>query len=218
MAFPGIDLTVSRWVASASGTFPLSAEPALRLLRDFNRMLPALILPCVAAILVLQIVIPRPWLLRPHRAIFLLTFYALEPGFLIQVLKRMVDRARPYEIVEFGGELPFTPTWQVSDAGARSCSFASGESASAIALLALALLVPVRWRKIAIAALFPAVPVFSLNRIVFGAHFLSDVVLAWFLTLWVMLWLWPVRHKSGERIDAVFGRMACRRSRGRGQV
>ena len=210
MAFPGIDLTVSSWAASASGTFPLSREPALRMLRDFNRMLPALILPCVAAILFLQTVWPRPWLLRPHKAIFLLAFYTLGPGFLIQALKLLVGRARPYEIVEFGGQLSFTPTWQVSDACARSCSFASGESASAIALLALALLVPVRWRKIAIAVLVPAVLVFSFNRIAFGAHFLSDVVLAWCLMLWVMQWLWQVFHENGEHIDAAFRRMACR--------
>ncbi|MEZ2126915.1 MULTISPECIES: phosphatase PAP2 family protein [unclassified Sinorhizobium] len=210
MAFPRADLTVSSWAASASGAFPLSADSALRMLRDFNRMLPALILPCMAAILVLQTFRPRPWLLRPHKAIFLLTFYMLGPGLLIQVLKLLVGRARPYEIVEFGGQLPFTPTWQVSDACARSCSFASGESASAIALLALALLVPVRWRKIAIAALVPAVVVFSLNRIAFGAHFLSDVVLAWFLMLWVMLWLWQVFHENGERIDAALRRRACR--------
>ncbi|OCP04260.1 MULTISPECIES: phosphatase PAP2 family protein [unclassified Ensifer] len=212
MAFPGIDLAVSRWAASSGGDFPLSREPMLRALRDFNRMLPVFILPCVLALLVAQMIAPGPRLLRPHKALFFLTFYALGPGLLIQALKRLIGRARPYEILEFGGILPFTPAWQVSGACNRSCSFASGESATAIALVALALLLPAQWRRAAIVALIPLILAFSLNRIVFGAHFLSDVVLAWLLMLWLMAWLWSVFSDNGERIDAAVLRCARRGS------
>ncbi|MGE6786109.1 phosphatase PAP2 family protein [Ensifer adhaerens] len=210
MAFPGIDLAVSRWAAFASGDFPLSREPALRALRDLNRALPVFILPCVLALLVVQALAPRPWLPRPHKALFFLTFFALGPGLLIQALKRLIGRARPNEITDFGGSMPFTPAFQVSDACSRSCSFASGESATAIALVALALLLPVQWRRTAIITLVPLVLAFSLNRIVFGAHFLSDVVLAWCLMLWLMAWLWAAFTDNGDRIDAALLRLSRR--------
>ncbi|WP_457580654.1 phosphatase PAP2 family protein [Ensifer canadensis] len=202
MAFPGADLAVSRWAATGNANFPLSREHPLRLLRDFNRLIPFLILPAVAAMLAAQMVAPRGWLPRPHKMLFFLTFYALGPGLVIQLLKRLVGRARPSEIVEFGGTLPFTPAWQVSGACSRSCSFASGESATAIALIALTFLLPARRRWKAVFALIPVVLVFSLNRVAFGAHFLSDVVLAWLLMLWIMLWLWSVFAAQGARIDA----------------
>lgn len=206
MAFPGIDLAVSRWAAAGDADFPLSRDYGLRLLRDFNRLIPVLILPVVAVMLAVQMGRPRVWLPRPHKMLFFLTFYAVGPGLTIQFLKRLVGRARPHEIVEFGGALPFTPAWQVSGACARSCSFASGEAATAIALLALAFFLPVQWRCKACLALIPVVLVFSLNRIAFGAHFLSDVVLAWLLMLWIMLWLWSVFAAHGARIDAALTR------------
>lgn len=212
MAFPGIDLVVSRWAASAAGDFPLSREPVLRALRDFNRVLPVFILPCVLALLIMQAIVPHPRILRPHKALFFLTFYAIGPGLLIQALKLMIGRARPYDITDFGGSLPFTPAWQVSNVCSRSCSFASGESATAIALVALALLLPGRWQRMAIVALIPPVLAFSLNRIVFGAHFLSDVVLAWLLMLWLMTWLWSAFRDNGERIDAAVQRLGRRRN------
>ncbi|NVD42116.1 phosphatase PAP2 family protein [Ensifer sp. HO-A22] len=206
MAFPGIDLAVSRWAAAGNADFPLSREHALRLLRDFNRLIPILLLPALAVMLAGQMRRPRAWLPRPHKILFFLTFYALGPGLIIQLLKRLVGRARPSEIIEFGGTLPFTPAWQVSGACSRSCSFASGESATAIALIALAFFLPPAWRWKAVAALVPVVLVFSLNRIAFGAHFLSDVVLAWLLMLWIMLWLWSVFAAQGARIDAALTR------------
>ncbi|HEV7305452.1 phosphatase PAP2 family protein [Ensifer sp.] len=210
MAFPGIDLAVSRFAASTTGDFPLSREPVLRAVRDFNRVLPTIILPCILALLIVQAIAPRPGLPRPHKALFFLTFFALGPGLLIQLLKRLIGRARPNEIVDFGGSLPFTPAWQVSGACSRSCSFASGESATAIALVALALLLPAHWRRTAVIAFIPVIAVFSLNRIVFGAHFLSDVVLAWVLMLWLMAWLWAVFTRNGDRIDAAVRRLARR--------
>lgn len=206
MAFPGIDLAVSRWAAAGDADFPLSREHALRLLRDLNRIIPVFLLPAVAAMLAVQVSKPRAWLPRPHKMLFFLTFYAIGPGVAIQLLKRLVGRARPNEIVEFGGTLPFTPAWQVSSACSRSCSFASGESATAIALLALACFLPERWRLKAVVALVPVVLVFSLNRIAFGAHFLSDVVLAWLLMLWIMLWWWSVISAHSARIDAALVR------------
>ncbi|KQW69527.1 hypothetical protein ASD03_33935 [Ensifer sp. Root127] len=54
--------------------------------------------------------------------------------------------------------------------------------------------------------MIPVVLAFSLNRIAFGAHFLSDVVLAWSLMLWIMLWLWSAFAAHGTRIDAALTR------------
>ncbi len=64
----------------------------------------------------------------------------------------------------------------------------------------------------AIVALIPSILALSLNRIVFGAHFLSDVVLAWLLMLWLMTWLWSAFRDNGERIDAAVQRLGRRRN------
>ncbi len=73
----------------------------------------------------------------------------------------------------------FTAVWQVSQACARNCSFSSGEAASAAVLPVLVLLLPRRWRLAALVLLVPFAVAASVNRIAFGSHFLSDVLVSW---------------------------------------
>src|SRR5690606_563997 len=68
-----------------------------------------------------------------------------------------------------------------------NCSFVSGEASASFWLVAFAFVVPRRWRAgTAIGTLAFALAI-SINRMAFGGHFLSDVVLAWGLTLVAIL-------------------------------
>jgi hypothetical protein len=80
-------------------------------------------------------------------------------------------------------------------------------------LLSLAVLVPPQWRKTAAKWLVAFAVLVSLNRIAFGGHFLSDVVLAWGFTLLVMAIVYryvlerPLPWFENARIEADLTRL-----------
>ncbi|WP_426232619.1 phosphatase PAP2 family protein [Pararhizobium sp. DWP3-4] len=78
----------------------------------------------------------------------------------------------------------------------RSCSFPSGESSAVAASLSLLILVPARFRWAAAIPLVPCLMFVAFNRVILGAHLLSDVVLGWlFAMAWVWRWM-DVRSKA----------------------
>lgn len=203
MALPGIDLAVSSWFAGPQGGFPLEADPALNLLRSLNDAL-ILALLATATISLVSAAADRPsrWLMRPYKALFLFAVFAVGPGLVVNItMKELFGRARPREILEFGGDLPFSAPWQVVGGCAGNCSFTSGEAASAAAMLAVGLLVARPWRPVVLAAIALPAAAISLNRIAFGGHFLSDVVLSWLIVAIVMLLIWPAFAAAAPVID-----------------
>ena len=93
-------------------------------------------------------------------------------------LKDQWGRARPNQIVEFGGTKQFAKPFQASDQCLRNCSFVSGEASSIFALFfALAFLWRSRWRTFTAAGL-AAGALAGLIRMAQGAHFLTDVIFA----------------------------------------
>jgi lipid A 4'-phosphatase len=125
----------------------------------------------------------------PRAFAFIVASVVVGPGLVANtVFKNEWGRARPRQIVEFGGGADFTPALAMADQCARNCSFVAGDASLAFALLAVALLAPqsTRARWIAAAVFFGAFIGFI--RIVQGAHFLSDVVFAGiFVSLVVLL-------------------------------
>lgn len=71
----------------------------------------------------------------------------------------------------------------------HSCSFPSGESSAAAASLSLLILVPARLRRAAALLPVPCLMFVAFNRVILGAHFLSDVLLGWLLTMLTMAWV-----------------------------
>ena len=90
-------------------------------------------------------------------------------------LKNIWGRARPGEILQFGGKENFTPWYQISDACANNCSFVSGDAAVGFSLIAFYFLT----KKITFfwLSLFFGFGI-GLVRIMEGGHFVSDVVMA----------------------------------------
>lgn len=92
------------------------------------------------------------------------------------VMKEFSGRARPREVVQFGGEKNFTPAFVIANQCNRNCSFVSGHSSAGFYFVSLALILK-GWRRRAVfwSAIFSG-GVIGLVRIIQGGHFLSDVV------------------------------------------
>ena len=120
--------------------------------------------------------------------LFLATSLALGPGLLVNaVFKEVWGRPRPSETTLFGGPWTFFPAWVPGGSCPTNCSFPSGEASGAAWLLALVFVVPERWRRPTLAAVLVWMVVISANRMAFGSHFLSDVLIGWSLMLCVVL-------------------------------
>jgi lipid A 4'-phosphatase len=113
---------------------------------------------------------------------------AIGPGLIVNgIMKEHWGRARPRTILEFGGDAAYSPVWWISDQCDRNCSFVSGEAASAFWLVTIAFLVRKELSPAVAAITFVFAAAVSFTRIAVGAHFLSDVVIAWLITFCVIL-------------------------------
>jgi lipid A 4'-phosphatase len=123
----------------------------------------------------------RPdWLrLGSRHWLFLAACLAVGPGLVANVVfKDHWGRARPAQIVEFGGAKAFTPPLLIADQCRRNCSFVSGEAASTyVTFYAAAALLPQWSVTLAIVGTLGGLAT-GLVRMSQGAHFLSDVIFA----------------------------------------
>ncbi len=184
VALPGVDLAVSALFHSEAG-FTLSGDPALKALRKSSSwVMGAMLLGLLATIVGGLIRRPRRLTSPVRRAIVLIAGLALGSGVLVNgVLKSLWGRARPIQIEAFGGEADFSRAWSVSNQCLSNCSFVSGEGSSAAWMVAVvAVMTPPQWRGWTLPAAVAYGAALSINRIAFGGHFLSDILLSWALT------------------------------------
>ncbi len=212
VVFPMLDLAVTRLFAHGR-VFWLMENPFLKGVRDISRQSQTYLLPGMALLIALRAFLPgRFRICPPHKPLFVLLSFAAGPLVIVQILKVVIGRVRPRELVEFGGTADFTPVWQFSAACARNCSFPSGEAAAAAAALSLLVFVPAKHRWIAAAILTPCLLFIAFNRVIFGAHFLSDVMLGWLLTMFAMIWIWRWVDGNARAIDRFFARLVFGRA------
>lgn len=181
--FPQIDIAVSGLFHDPAQGFAASHMPGLKQLRKSSTWVMAVLLglalwrlcrACRGA------AGARLGVMRP--ALCVLAGLALGPGLLVNaVLKEWWGRPRPIQVDLFGGDAPFAAAWRITDACASNCSFVSGEASSAAWMAgAVLILAPGRILLASGVALYGAA--LSLNRLAFGGHFLSDILLAWAMT------------------------------------
>ena len=185
---PSLDLWASSLFWSPAG-FELAQWPALKALRESSSWVLGLILLGVIVTLAAHTA-RRDWtaLGGARRCWFLLAGLALGPGLVVNtILKDGWGRPRPTAIDAFGGEAPYIPVWEISTWCDRNCSFVSGEASSAAWTVAAAIVLTsvlpsatVRTAVIVGAVIYGAA--LSLNRLAFGGHFLSDILLSWAIT------------------------------------
>jgi len=177
---PELDLVVSRQFALGESDFSgLHSNLALFMRTMFRAIF---VLCCAVAAAGLALAVFRrstPLRLRTGQWLFLVLCLSVGPGLVVNVLlKDQWGRARPVQIVEFGGTKMFTPPLVRSDQCSRNCSFASGEAASMFtAFYSVALIAPQWSAPIMIAGTVAGLGA-GLIRVSQGGHFLSDVVFA----------------------------------------
>ena len=117
-----------------------------------------------------------------RRVVYLFLVLIVGAGLVVNVLlKDNFGRARPRDIVEFGGAQLYTPPFVASSACHKNCSFSSGEAAGGFFALAIAWALG-RRRRLVVAAVGLGAFV-SFCRVATGAHFFSDVVVSFFVML-----------------------------------
>lgn len=192
LLFPGIDLAAAELFYRAGEGFPLSQDPILRAFRQSSDL--------VLVVLVAGLVGRLAWLLArrggnalaaARRTGFLLLALGAGPGLVVNgVLKAWWGRPRPVMVDLFGGDAPYQLVWRVSGWCRSNCSFVSGEAASAAWFVAALVLVPARHRAAVAAPTITYAALLSVNRLAFGGHFLSDVVLSWSISALVFALLY----------------------------
>ena len=185
---PSLDVAASSLFFDGA-RFPLSGVPLAEILRESVWSLAvALFLACAvtwALSFADSAIARREW--GWGALVFL-----LGPGLLVNgVLKEFWGRARPRDAAPFGGEAAFTPWWRPASECASNCSFVSGEASAAAAVAAVlwVWLSPHLPRAPLAAALLALAATTGLLRIAKGAHYLSDVLMAWALTAALALML-----------------------------
>jgi membrane-associated PAP2 superfamily phosphatase len=208
LAFPALDIWVSSFFYEPGAGFPASRIPALLALRSAHETVTWMVPVALVLSMMARVAFPRrPSIVPPRNGLFILGALALGPGLVANlVFKNNWGRPRPTGVDLFLGDHPFVGAWHFSDACARNCSFVSGEASSAVWLLTFVVLLPERWRRTGIAIIAVIAIALSLNRIAFGGHFLSDVIIAWWLTLAVILVLHRIMYGTPEA-DAAAARL-----------
>lgn len=187
--------------------FTLGSWHILRGIREFLHPFPVQLGIVLLVMLAVELAMGRRW---PDAGIRIKTVLIgtliLGPGLVVNgVLKAFWGRPRPWMSEDFGGWLPFVEAGTISgycDTG--NCSFVSGEAASAGWLMCVALLLAVYgYRGLAWAFGTVAVAMAGL-RVAFGAHYLSDAVLGFLLTILVFTVL---AAAADGRLAPVFARI-----------
>lgn len=193
--FPVIDRAVAAWffvespcspgkpARSVCGDFPLRHSPPAMALRQFLQYLPLALATALAAASLVWLRTGRKLgARRSLQAAAVFWSYVLSVGLLVNgVFKEFWGRPRPVQTDLFGGDFPFVPAGEITNYCASNCSFISGEAAAAAWLVCLVALIPRQYASLKPAAYGIAIALVlgtSILRMSFGAHYLSDVVIA----------------------------------------
>ncbi len=205
LLLPGLDLWTSR-IFSRGGTFPLAGSDALETVRNAIWSASTLVALGGLALWLIWLPLGRAAQVPARLWAWIVALYVLGPGLLVNaLLKEYWGRARPAHV--FAGDAEFSRPFLISDQCESNCSFVSGEAsaAAALAIVVGVLLWPslsARRRPLAVALLAMLAGTAGVMRVLTGRHFLSDVVFAWFLTIFVALGLWHLM-RIGPARDAL---------------
>lgn len=186
-----IDRSVSQWFFNtAMQSFPWRNHFLLdTVLHHWAKYAVVLTTATAAAMLLFTWIIPE---LRPRRMqlLFIVLAMILAPA-AVTLLKQVTDRPCPWDLVEFGGSIPYTRLFETRDFphAAGQC-FPAGHASTGFALMAF-YFAAFRERRFALARKVLPVAIMAglllgAGRIVQGAHFVSHVLWAG-LVCWVIM-------------------------------
>ncbi len=183
--FPNLDIEISGLFYSQGFGFTYKEQPIVVL---FYKTIPILtktfVLVCVLYLLYILIKFKSIKKTLSSWAFFLIISAIIAPGITVNsLLKENFGRARPRELVEFGGNKNFSRAFVISDQCPKNCSFTSGHAAMGYYLSSIAYVAgSLYFARIYIASIFFGSAV-GLSRIIMGGHFASDVIISAFLVL-----------------------------------
>lgn len=188
VARPDIDTHMSAMFYHAGAGFPLAQDARLQTLRWLGRAVPVALAILVSVLVIWRLARRQTFLTISDRALaFVAASFALGPGLAVNaILKEHWGRSRPLATELFGGSAQFTPAWWPWGECHTNCSFVSGEASAAAVLMAFTVLCPERYRLTMTIAVTLWMIAISLNRMAFGAHYFSDVVLGCLVTLTIV--------------------------------
>jgi lipid A 4'-phosphatase len=187
IVFPGIDLGVEGLFFVPPRDFALGGSWLGRFFDGDVHYAMEWFLPALIGIFLYGLIRGRPvWLLTPKRFAFIALSIALGAGLLTNVVfKDSWGRARPNQIVEFGGAKQFSPPFMRSSQCEKNCSFVSGDASLATSFMAFAMIAD-RHRRRWWLGLGGFTGLVGLMRMARGSHFLSDIAFSVIFTLMVM--------------------------------
>ncbi len=201
--FPQLDLDLAK-LYFVDGEFVLRSSPLISGLRMAFWNLSLLMV--IVAVIALSLAHHYGW---PQRLLpirewnVILWGFLLGPGILVNVLlKGFSQRARPIDILSFGGDKFYSPIGQLSGQCDFDCSFVSGEvSGTTMFCLACIVLIQhhqnrlnLRWQQGMYAILVFVFTYVFVHRILTGGHFVSDAMLGALFTALVAAMVaryWP---------------------------
>lgn len=128
---------------------------------------------------------------------YLLLVLALGPGLMVnEVFKNQFGRARPEKVEAFGGASRFTPPFVPAKECEKNCSFVSGHASLGFYILSFGY-VDTRRRRRWLAAGIVLGGIAGLSRVIQGAHFLSDVIFAFFAVFLTAVVVFHVFRRLG---------------------
>jgi lipid A 4'-phosphatase len=208
-AYPLLDVEVAEWFFDhEAGKFPLSIDYDLNLVRRVANWIPfLLLLPPIFAVL-RKLVFPNaPMAMAPSVVLFLIGSFLIGPGLTSNLLlKENWGRPRPNSVQQFAGTAPFEPWWRPSDACKRNCSFVSGEASQAFWTVAPASLTPPQMRPLALGSAVVFGTAVGTLRVVFGRHFVTDILFAGIITILIVVALYRLLIHPARRNDAMIER------------
>jgi membrane-associated PAP2 superfamily phosphatase len=204
-AYPAWDMQVAEWFFDPqSAKFPVAVSYEWNVVRRVANWVPFLLLLPALFTLLRKLIFPsEPMKMAPSIVLYLLGSFLIGPGLTSNVLlKENWGRPRPNSVQQFAGAAPFQPWWRPGDGCKRNCSFVSGEASQAFWTLAPASLAPPQVRPLALGGAVVFGTAVGSLRVVFGRHFVTDVVLAGVITLAVIMALYRLLLDPIRRNDA----------------
>lgn len=204
-AYPLIDLEVARlFFDEQKAKFPLSVTYEWNLVRQIANWIPFLLLVPALFALLRKLVFPgSKMLIAPSVVLFLIGSFIVGPGLTSNlVLKENWGRPRPSKVVQFAGVETFQPWWRPSTECKRNCSFVSGETSQAFWVVAPASLAPPQIRPVAMGGAVVFGASVGAMRVIFGRHFVSDIVFAGIITIAIVMAFYRLLIEPVRRNDA----------------
>jgi lipid A 4'-phosphatase len=207
-AFPFWDLEIAGlFFDPTAAKFPLSIDYSANIIRRIANWIPFLLLAPAVFVLLRKLALPSSkMLMAPSVVVFLVGSFLLGPGLTSNLLlKENWGRPRPNFVQQFAGSETFQPWWHPSSACKRNCSFVSGEASQAFWTVAPASLAPPQIRPFALGGAVLFGTAVGAMRVVFGRHFVTDIVFAGVITVAIVMALYrllldPLR-RSDERME-----------------